>query len=84
MCGIAGILMNGDGNVIEQSVRRMCDNMKSRGPDAVGYWSDPQAGLFFGHRRLSIIDLDNRSNQPMESDDERYVIAFNGEIYNFR
>jgi asparagine synthase (glutamine-hydrolysing) len=84
MCGIAGILMNGDGNVIEQSVRRMCDSMKSRGPDAVGYWTDPHAGLFFGHRRLSIIDLDNRSNQPMESDDKRYVIVFNGEIYNFR
>jgi len=85
MCGLAGILMHGgDGRANEQSVRRMCNNMQARGPDAEGYWSDPQAGLFFGHRRLSIIDLDKRSNQPMSSDDDRYVIVFNGEIYNFR
>jgi len=84
MCGIAGIWMSGDGDAIEQSVRRMCDNMQARGPDAVGYWSDPQAGIFLGHRRLSIIDLDKRSNQPMDSDNGRYVIVFNGEIYNFR
>lgn len=62
----------------------MCDSMQARGPDAVGYWSDLQAGLSFGHRRLSIIDLDTRANQPMSSDDGRHVIVFNGEIYNFR
>jgi asparagine synthase (glutamine-hydrolysing) len=62
----------------------MCDTMQARGPDAVGYWSDPQAGLSFGHRRLSIIDLDTRANQPMIADDGRHVIVFNGEIYNFR
>ena len=74
----------GNDSAMEQSVRRMCDNMQARGPDAVGYWSDPQAGIFLGHRRLSIIDLDKRSNQPMDSDNGRYVIVFNGEIYNFR
>jgi asparagine synthase (glutamine-hydrolysing) len=57
--------------------------MQARGPDALGYWSDQQAGLGLGHRRLSIIDLDNRANQPMRSVDGRYVIVFNGEIYNF-
>ncbi len=85
MCGLAGVLMpGGDGSVNGQAVRRMCDSMQARGPDAVGYWSDPQAGLSFGHRRLSIIDLDMRANQPMSADDGRHVIVFNGEIYNFR
>ena len=58
--------------------------MQARGPDAVGYWCDPEAGLSLGHRRLSILDLESRANQPMHSDDGRYIIVFNGEIYNFR
>ena len=58
--------------------------MQARGPDAVGYWNDAEVGLSLGHRRLSILDLDPRANQPMHSDDGRYVIVFNGEIYNFR
>ncbi len=58
--------------------------MQVRGPDAVGYWNDTEVGLSLGHRRLSILDLDPRANQPMHSDDGRYVIVFNGEIYNFR
>ena len=85
MCGIAGIFSHQRNNInIEKSMQRMCENMQARGPDAVGYWSDPQAGLSFGHRRLSIIDLDIRANQPMSSDDGRHVIVFNGEIYNFQ
>jgi asparagine synthase (glutamine-hydrolysing) len=84
MCGIAGILLSSNySSEIEASVQRICKNMQARGPDAVGYWSDPQAGLFLGHRRLSIIDLDKRSNQPMSTEDGRYTIVFNGEIYNF-
>lgn len=62
----------------------MCDRMSARGPDAAGCWSDPDVGLSLGHRRLSILDLEPRANQPMHSDDGRYVIVFNGEIYNFR
>lgn len=58
--------------------------MQARGPDAYGHWSDEDAGLVLGHRRLSILDLESRANQPMHSDDGRYVIVFNGEIYNFR
>lgn len=58
--------------------------MQVRGPDAVGYWNDTEVGLSLGHRRLSILDLEPRANQPMHSDDGRYVIVFNGEIYNFR
>lgn len=85
MCGLAGALIpGGDDSVTGQAVRRMCDSMQVRGPDAVGYWSDMQGGLSFGHRRLSIIDLDTRANQPMSSNDGRHVIIFNGEIYNFR
>lgn len=85
MCGLAGVLMaGGDSSATDQAVHRMCDSMKARGPDAVGYWSDPKAGVSFGHRRLSIIDPDKRANQPMGADDGRHVIVFNGEIYNFR
>lgn len=56
--------------------------MRSRGPDADGIWRS--ANVVLGHRRLAILDLDPRSNQPMLSPDGRYCIAFNGEIYNFR
>jgi len=69
---------------IEVAVQRMSDHMRARGPDAMGYWSDSTLGLVLGHRRLSILDLEPRANQPMHSGDGRYVIVFNGEIYNFR
>jgi len=62
----------------------MCQRMRKRGPDAKGEWQDAQSGIFLGHRRLSIIDLDARANQPMVSHDGRLVIVFNGEIYNYR
>ena len=85
MCGIAGIYSKVENSKKREIVvQQMCDNMKARGPDAVGYWSDPQSGVSLGHRRLSIIDLDKRSNQPMSTEDSRYIIVFNGEIYNFR
>jgi asparagine synthase (glutamine-hydrolysing) len=84
MCGIAGIFsLEESKDAREAVVRRMCDHMQARGPDAVGYWSDLHAGLTFGHCRLSIIDLDSRADQPMSSDDGHHVIVFNGEIYNF-
>ena len=87
MCGLAGAFQFGralNGSTIKEVVRKMCDRMQARGPDAVGYWSDSEAGLSLGHRRLSILDLDPRANQPMQSADGRYAIVFNGEIYNFR
>ena len=64
------------------AVRRMTARMRSRGPDAEGEWAGD--GVVLGHRRLAIVDLDARSNQPMASADGRYLIVFNGEIYNFR
>jgi asparagine synthase (glutamine-hydrolysing) len=54
-----------------------------RGPDDQGVWVDPEAGVALGHRRLSILDLSAEGHQPMVSHDERWVVAFNGEIYNF-
>jgi asparagine synthase (glutamine-hydrolysing) len=59
----------------------MAMHMHPRGPDADGLWSNP--GVVLGHRRLAILDLDPRANQPMASFDGRYEIVYNGEIYNF-
>jgi asparagine synthase (glutamine-hydrolysing) len=61
----------------------MISALHHRGPDDSGHWSDAQIGLALGHCRLSIIDLSPEGHQPMESHQGRYVIAFNGEIYNF-
>jgi asparagine synthase (glutamine-hydrolysing) len=60
----------------------MTERMSARGPDAAGVWAGD--GVVLGHRRLAILDLDSRANQPMVSNDGRYIITFNGEIYNFR
>jgi len=56
--------------------------MSVRGPDAEGLWTS--AGVVLGHRRLAILDLDARANQPMVSTDGRYSMVYNGEVYNFR
>ena len=64
-------------------VARMADQLSHRGPDDSGVWVDRQAGVAFGHRRLAILDLSPDGHQPMHSETGRYVIVFNGEIYNF-
>ncbi|MGB4773108.1 MAG: asparagine synthase (glutamine-hydrolyzing) [Chitinophagaceae bacterium] len=81
MCGIAGVLMRHD-TADSVVVKRMTDAMAHRGPDADGHWS--QGKIALGHRRLSIIDLSAEANQPFFSEDGRYVIVFNGEIYNYK
>jgi len=82
MCGIAGIL-NTDGRpVAEDVLKKMTDVIAHRGPDDEGVYVDGSVGL--GHRRLSIIDLSSAGHQPMLSPDGRYVISYNGEIYNFQ
>lgn len=83
MCGIAGIVgLRGIG-APEQLAERMAAALAHRGPDAEGIWRDSDH-LVFGHRRLSIIDLSPESNQPFHSTDGRYVIVYNGELYNYR
>lgn len=82
MCGIAGIFHGPTPKPVDpRRVERMCDALVHRGPDGSGVWVDQGIGL--GHRRLSIIDLEG-SPQPMHSADQRAVIVFNGEIYNYR
>lgn len=63
-------------------VTAMSDALAHRGPDDSGVWVDPEAGIALGHRRLSIVDLSELGRQPMHSADERFVLAFNGEVYN--
>ncbi|MBL8482425.1 MAG: asparagine synthase (glutamine-hydrolyzing) [Rhodocyclaceae bacterium] len=83
MCGIAGIL-GGDlrGDALLSACRAMTDAIASRGPDDQGHWLDATAGVALGHRRLSILDLSPAGHQPMRSASGRYVMVFNGEIYN--
>lgn len=80
MCGIAGLFTLK--RVEEETVRRLTRPIAHRGPDAEGIWIDAEAGIGFGHRRLSIVDLSPAGAQPMHSADGRLVINFNGEIYN--
>jgi asparagine synthase (glutamine-hydrolysing) len=85
MCGINGIFAYGGGSpaVDEGELLRSRDAMTLRGPDAAGLWRAPHGRVGFGHRRLSIIDLSEQGRQPMTTDDGRYTIVFNGEIYNY-
>lgn len=82
MCGVAGVI-NLDGRLVEPAdLRRMTDSIQHRGPDGEGHWQEDNVGL--GHRRLSIIDLSDSGSQPMVSLDGRYVLSYNGELYNFK
>ena len=83
MCGIAGIV-NFRGNAVEQAeISRLTSLLAHRGPDGEGTWYSGNRSVAFGHRRLAIIDPGPGGYQPMLSGDGRYVIVFNGEIYNF-
>src|SRR5947207_14315995 len=62
----------------------MIDTVRHRGPDAGAVWVEAESGVALGQRRLAIIDLSPGAAQPMHSADGRYVITFNGEIYNYR
>ena len=87
MCGLAGILgppgAAGD-DTLRATALRMADTLRHRGPDDGGAWSDAAAGVALGFRRLAIVDLSPEGRQPMASASGRYVLAFNGEIYNHR
>jgi asparagine synthase (glutamine-hydrolysing) len=86
MCGIAGFLSVHAGESAEEltvMAARMADTLSHRGPDDAGTWVDAQAGVALGFRRLAIIDLTAAGRQPMISHSGRYVLCFNGEIYNY-
>lgn len=82
MCGIAGVVTLNDEAVSAGVVRRMTDAIAHRGPDGEGCYTEGPVGL--GHRRLAIIDLTPAGHQPMMTVDGRYVLTYNGEIYNFQ
>ena len=86
MCGLTGFVDLRRGRTADEltaTVRRMCNTIVHRGPDDSGEWVDPESGTALGFRRLSIIDLSPAGHQPMTSSTGRFVITFNGEIYNF-
>ena len=85
MCGFAGFFdPRGTSNSHQRTVdlQAMIDTIKHRGPDASGTWIDDEPGIGLGHRRLSILELSAAGSQPLQSHDGRFVISFNGEIYN--
>lgn len=82
MCGIAGLVHLDGRPIAPPALQRMTDALSHRGPDGEGHWIEGNVGL--GHRRLSIIDLSPAGHQPMLSADHRFVLSYNGEVYNFR
>ena len=87
MCGIAGLYSfdpRPDRNLLHRTIKNMTDAIETRGPDSHDVWQDPSVPLALGHRRLSIIDLSPTGHQPMESESGRYMITYNGEVYNFQ
>jgi len=81
MCGFSGFVSK---KIISDTCQNMLDQIIHRGPDDSGIWLDKDAGIALGHRRLSIQDLSPLGHQPMKSQSGRYVIVYNGEIYNFK
>jgi asparagine synthase (glutamine-hydrolysing) len=82
MCGIGGILKVKEA-ISVQELAKLSEILAHRGPDGEGLWINEKKTIGFIHRRLSIIDLSNEARQPMQSFDKRFIITFNGEIYNY-
>lgn len=84
MCGITGYLSSVPDSAedLHRHVRRMCDAIAHRGPDGEGIWADAEGRVVLGHRRLAVVDLSPQGHQPMASACGRYVLVYNGEIYN--
>src|SRR5437660_226526 len=86
MCGIAGMFAYGPSAPPADSAELVAirDSMAARGPDGAGLWTSPTGRTALAHRRLAIIDLSSGGSQPMASEDGRFHITFNGEIYNYK
>ena len=82
MCGITGVIDLKGNSISPIVLKRMTDVLIHRGPDGEGQWIEGNVGI--GHRRLSILDLSPAGHQPMLSSDKRWVLTYNGEIYNFK
>src|SRR5690554_4973745 len=83
MCGISGFYQrDGTSSTRRDIIERMSGAIAHRGPDSAGFWMEPTHGMVLGHRRLSILDLSPAGHQPMLSACQRFVLVFNGEIYN--
>lgn len=87
MCGITGVWdfsRNTPLPLLKTKTKSMTETLSHRGPDGHGVWVDESTHMAFGHRRLSIIDLSNHARQPMTSQSGRFIITYNGEIYNYQ
>src|SRR5438552_1763589 len=85
MCGLNGVFAFHPAKTLDAAeLAATSKAMQTRGPDGSGEWWSGDRRCALGHRRLSIIDLSDRASQPMISDDGRFVVVYNGEIYNYR
>ncbi len=85
MCGIAGFIVNKESSFNYDSViQKMTRELIKRGPDDEGFWKNENNTQFLGHRRLTIIELSKKGSQPMLSKDNRFIISYNGEVYNHK
>ena len=84
MCGLIGFLafQTSNEDELKEIARRMANVIAHRGPNGSGTWVDAKTGIALGHRRLAVVDLSSAGYQPMVSSSGRYVLVFNGEIYN--
>lgn len=83
MCGIAGVFSMSPSDRSEQVLKVMVKAVEHRGPDGLGIYISPNRQCYLGHTRLSILDLSEGGHQPMIGRNERYVVTYNGEIYNY-
>ena len=85
MCGFVGFIGRKsfkDKDTAKRTLTLMSNSIAHRGPDSSGYWMNEEGSIALAHRRLSILDLTRAGSQPMQSKSKRYIVAYNGEIYN--